>query len=140
MKKLLRTLIVMMLVLTVAVGFVPLEEASAATIKLNKTKVTVYAGKTVNLKMQGTKKKVTWKSSNKSVATVYKGKVTAKKAGTATITAKVSGKSYKCKVTVKKPYLNKKTASIYVGKTTTLKLTSATRWITIRLRPRYITI
>lgn len=126
MKKLLRTLIVLTLVLTVAVGFVPLEEASAATIKLNKTKVTVYAGKTTTLKIKGTSKKVTWKSSNKAVATVYKGKVTAKKAGTATITAKVSGKSYKCKVTVKKPYLNKKTSSLYVGKTTTLKLTGAT--------------
>lgn len=112
--------------LVVFVGYLPLDSADAATIKLNKTKVTVYAGKTVQLKITGTSKKVTWKTSNKAVATVYKGKVTAKKAGTATITAKVSGKSYKCKVTVKKPYINKKTASLYVGKTTTLKLTGAT--------------
>lgn len=79
MKKLLRTLIVMMLVLTVAVGFVPLEEASAATIKLNKTKVTVYAGKTTTLKIKGTSKKATWKSSNKAVATVYKAKLQRRK-------------------------------------------------------------
>ena len=46
--------------------------------------------------------KVTWKSSNKKVATVNKGTVKAKKAGKTTITAKVSGKTLKCSVTVKK--------------------------------------
>lgn len=55
-----------------------------------------------------------------------KGKITAKKKGTATITAKVSGKSYKCKVTVKNPYLNATKKNIEVNKTYTLKLTGAT--------------
>ncbi len=45
--------------------------------------------------------KVTWKSSNKSVAAVKNGKVTAKKKGTAKITATVRGKKLTCKVTVK---------------------------------------
>ena len=47
--------------------------------------------------------KKTWTSSNTSVATVSKsGRVTAKKAGTATITVKTyNGKKSKCKVTVK---------------------------------------
>lgn len=56
----------------------------------------------VQLKMQWVKGKVKWSSSNKRVATVNsKGKVTAKKKGTAKISAKVGGKTYKCKVTVK---------------------------------------
>lgn len=55
-----------------------------------------------------------------------KGKITAKKKGTATITAKVSGKSYKCKVTVKNPYLNATKKNLEVNKTYTLKLTGAT--------------
>ena len=77
--------------------------------------------------MNGTSKKVTWSSSNKKVAAVStKGKVTAKKKGTAIITAKVSGKKYKCKITVKNPYLNKKTVTLNKGKTLTLKLTGAT--------------
>ncbi len=75
--------------------------AEAAKIKLNKTKVYLLKGKTFKLKITGTKKKVTWKSSKKKVATVSKkGKVKAKKVGTATITAKVKGKKYKCKVIV----------------------------------------
>ena len=54
------------------------------------------------MKVKGTKKKPKWSSSKKSVATVSsKGKVVAKKAGSATITAKIGKKKYKCKVTVK---------------------------------------
>lgn len=76
---------------------------AAAKERLNQTKVTVTVGKSVTLKVKNTKKKVKWSTSNKKVATVSKkGKVTGKKAGKATITAKVGGKKYTCKVTVKK--------------------------------------
>ena len=54
------------------------------------------------------KTKATWKSSNPKVATVSsKGKVIAKKKGTATITAKVGKTTYKCKVTVLRPISKK---------------------------------
>jgi len=97
------------LALTVTSVNIP-TNASAASVKLNKDKATLYVKgaktkKTVTLKVSGTSKKVTFTSNKKSVATVNsKGKVTAKKAGKATITAKVGKKSYKCKVTVKKTY------------------------------------
>lgn len=80
------------------------ESAEAKSkIKLNKTKATIYVGKSVKLKVKGTKKKVKWSSSNKKIAKVtQKGKVTGVKNGTAKITAKVGKKKYKCKVTVKK--------------------------------------
>lgn len=78
------------------------EVVQAASVKLSKSSLTLYVGKSATLKVNGTKSNVKWSSSNKSVATVTtKGKVTAKKAGSATITAKVSGKSLKCKVTAK---------------------------------------
>lgn len=54
------------------------------------------------------KTKATWKSSNPKIASVTsKGKVTAKKKGTTTITAKVGKKTYKCKVTVLRPISKK---------------------------------
>lgn len=94
------------LTLTVPAG-VPMSQtvtAEAATVKISAKKKTLTVGKSFTLKITGTKNKVTFSSSKKSVATVNsKGKVTAKKAGTATITAKVKGKKYTCKVTVKNP-------------------------------------
>lgn len=75
---------------------------AATKVRLNNTSYTLEKGSTVRLKMIGTKAKVTWKSSDKTVATVSsKGKVTAVKKGKANIVAKVSGKRYVCKVTVK---------------------------------------
>lgn len=115
--------LVFMLVLSV----VPMQAQAKTKVKINKTKATIYVGKTTTLKITGTNKKIKWSSSNKKIATVSsKGKVTAKKKGTATITAKVSGKSYKCKVTVKNPYLNATKKKLEVKKTYTLKLTGAT--------------
>ena len=79
-------------------------------VKLNKTKSTMTVGKKQTLKATITPKKasnkaVVWKSSNTKVATVSgKGVVTAKKAGTVTITATAkdgSGKKAACKITVK---------------------------------------
>lgn len=75
---------------------------AASKLKINKTKAEVYVGKTVQLKVTGTKNKITWTSNNKKIATVTtKGKVKGIKKGTATITAKVSKKKLTCKVTVK---------------------------------------
>ena len=99
---------------------------AASKVKLNKKKATLYVGETLKLKVQGTKSKVEWSSNKKSVATVSsKGKVTAKKKGTATITAKVDGKKYNCKITVKNPYLNKKSISLTEEETFNLKLTGS---------------
>ena len=79
--------------------------------KLNKTKVTLKPkktsgyNKTFNLKVTGKApgSKVSYKSKNTKVATVTQsGKITAKAIGTTTITARYLGKTYKCKVAVKK--------------------------------------
>lgn len=80
-------------------------DVSAAKIKLNATKKTIVKGKTYTLKLNKAKKKqVKWKSSNKAVAKVNsKGKVTAKKMGTATVTAVYKKKKYTCTVKVVGP-------------------------------------
>ena len=84
---------------------IPASNVSAAKIKLNKKKLTLTIGKSYQLKISGiNKKKITWKSSNKKIATVSKfGKVKAIKKGTAKITAKINSQKYTCKVTIKKP-------------------------------------
>lgn len=79
--------------------------ATKASIKLKPKKITITAGDTRTLTptVKGKSQKVTWKSSNTKVAAVNSsGKITAKKAGKATITAKANGKTAKCTVTVKK--------------------------------------
>ena len=105
------------------------------SVKLNRTSVSLVKGKNVTLKAtvnpsNASNKKVTWTSSNKKVATVSNGKVTAKNYGTAVITAKTSnGKKATCKVTVKNPKtvnptsvkLSKTSVTLGKGKTTTLK-------------------
>ena len=71
-----------------------------------KAKVSLKKGKTYTLKPKLTPsnsdEKITYKTSNKKIATVSgKGKIKAKKKGTATITVKSGSVSVKCKVSVK---------------------------------------
>lgn len=81
-------------------------EVEAATEKISQKTAVMYPTETLQLKVNGAKTGVTWKSSKTSIATVSgKGKVTAIKNGAATITAMVGKKTYKCKVTVRKPAL-----------------------------------
>jgi S1-C subfamily serine protease len=105
--------------------------AEAAAVKLSTTNATVYTGSTLTLKINGTSSKVTWTTSSKKIATVSsKGVVTGVKAGTTTVTATVGGKKYNCKVTVRKPFLNKTTLKLQKGNTATLKLTGAKGTVT----------
>ncbi len=113
--------------------FSMINEVEAKTkIKLNKTKITLVKGKSTTLKVIGTKKKAKWSTSNKKIAIVNsKGKVTAKKKGTVTITAKIGSKKYKCKIIVKNPIkLNKTKVTLVKGKSTTLKVTGTKKKVT----------
>ena len=86
----------------------PLQSLAAsktkASITLSASKLTMEVGDTsiLTATVTGKSSKVTWKSSNKNVVSVSGGKLTAKKAGKATISAKANGKTKKCVVTVKK--------------------------------------
>lgn len=89
--------------LVMLLACVPEGTASAAAVKLNVKRATIYEGETVQLKLKGASK-VSWTSSAKKVATVSKkGLVRAVKAGSCKITAKnkKTGKTYICKITVK---------------------------------------
>ena len=108
-------------------------KVTVGLVKLDKSNATIEKGTTLTLKptvypSSLEDKSVTWKSSDKTVATVSSsGKVKGIKAGTATITCTsvATGLSATCKVTVINGTvtLNKTEAFIEKGKTTTLKAT-----------------
>ena len=87
------------------------KENNNGKVSISNKKVTMYPNMTKNIKINNVSSKVKWKSSNKKIAKVLgtsgvNGNVatimSGKKVGTCTIKATVKGKTYKCKVTVKK--------------------------------------
>ncbi len=111
-----------------AVSATPKAATVAVTgVTLNKSTLALTTGGSDTLTAtvaptNATNKTVTWASSDTSVATVSNGKVTAVKAGTATITATCDGKSASCTVTITDPVvavtgvtLNKSTLSLAEG-------------------------
>lgn len=69
--------------------------------KLNSRKVNLKVGEAKMLKVQGGNGTIKWRTNSPAVASVSKGKVTAKKAGEAKITAVCNGKTMVCTVKVK---------------------------------------
>ena len=103
MKKRISVSLVYLLFFLIVLGTVS-TSVYAASLKLNKKKISISVGSKYRLKatVKGSRKKVKWSSSNKSVATVTsKGLIKGKKAGKATITVKCGKLKKKCKVTVK---------------------------------------
>jgi len=113
---------------------------SVTGVSLDKSSASVFVGKTLTLNAtvkpkNATNKKMTWSSSNTSVATVdNSGKVTGKAKGTATITVKTTdgSKTAKCTITVN-PYNEniKKTGQFTVGdKNYKQSVTFDANWLT----------
>lgn len=103
---------------------------AATKVRLNKTKATLIKGQTLNLKVSGTNARAKWSSSKPNIASVNsKGKVTAKKKGNTTITAKIGKKKYTCKITVETPSISKKSINLTSGESAALKLKGTTQKI-----------
>lgn len=123
-----------------AVCEVTVSGIGVASIKLNATSYTSAPGKTVTLKAtispsNAKNKTLKWTSSNTSVATVdSNGKVTLKKDGTATITAKSTdgtNKSATCKITVE----TVKVTGVKLSATSVSCLTGATYQLNATVSP-----
>jgi len=107
-------------------------KASAATVSISNKTLTMDVGTTKQLKITGTKNKITWNSSKKAIVVVSTtGKITAKSAGAATITATVGTKKYTCQITVSVPItISSKTLTLSVNKTRLLKVNGTSKTVT----------
>lgn len=128
-KKLLSVFCMLVMVCTqIQAGTITADAASVKKITLNKKICVIKKGSKITLKatVLPKKTKVTWKSSNKKVATVtQKGVVAAKKNGKTTITAKAGTKKASCQVIVGTPVskltVNQSSLTIVEGGTAQLK-------------------
>lgn len=95
--------------------------SKVTVIDINEKELTLASGSSKSLNIANAKGKVSWSSNNTSIATVSSsGKVTAKNAGTATITGTVDGTKITSKVTVLK--MNKESLTLSLNQTGTLKV------------------
>lgn len=106
-------------------------KVTVETPSISKTSLRLAKDSSYTLKVNGTSRAVTWSTSSKTVAAVSSsGRVTAKKNGTATITAKIGSKKYTCKITVESPSLSKTSLTMMKGKTYILKLNDTKQTVT----------
>ncbi len=102
MKRVFRSLALILLTLSITFGLVPGNCFTAATVKLNYQTKTISVGNKFKLKVLNSAKKAKFTSDKPEIASVSKkGVVKGLKKGTAYITAKVGKKKYTCKVTVR---------------------------------------
>ena len=114
------------------------EAAGKVALSSRKTSVAVGASKTISLRNASGKVKWIISKKSKRVASIKVNgasvKITGKKAGTATITAKVGKKSYKCKLTVKNaPKISKSSICLTKGSSYGLTVSgtsSSPKWST----------
>lgn len=131
-KGLVKVLLCVCLIISMAAGLSPLYEGSVAEAaskpKLSKTSVSIVNSKKYTLKLKNVKsgKKVKWSTSNKSVAAIKpngsKVAITGKKVGSATVTAKYNGKKYTCKVKIT-PLLSASKKTLSIGKSGSVNIT-----------------
>ena len=106
-----KVILVSLMMLVVIASTTSVFAKGKSKYKLSDTKITMQVKTSYTLSLDVKQRfgsyplknvKIKWSSSNKKVASVKNGVVFAKRTGKATIKAKYKGKTYKCKVTVKK--------------------------------------
>lgn len=127
-KSILKIILIFIIILS---GMLVISNKSYAAVKISSKSIIRAKGTTYILKVNGTKKKAIWYSSNRNVATVDKnGRVTVIKKGTAVITAKIGSKKYKCTVKAVNPKISKRSKTIIKGKTYDLKVSGTSSKVT----------
>lgn len=111
---------------------ITVKKSAVKPVTLSKKSAKVLVGSSLQLKLNNAaSSKVAWKTSNKSIATVSKGKVVPKKSGKVTITAVYNKKSYKCTVVIPQPaIISSDGFTMTIGKSLALKVTNTKGKIT----------
>ena len=126
-KRFLLTLMIFFTVLCCAFGFVACGGGDDDSISLNHENITMEVGESIWLEVtSNSDKAIEWQTSNFAYASVGNGMVTAKKAGTVTITA-IQGKSKAtCRIVIKESSisLNYTRVNLKVGEYIALKVNS----------------
>lgn len=135
MKKMKKLLLLVLIALSLtAPSTVPIigsVESVQAAAQISKKNAVLLTGQTMQLKVKDADSKIKWSSSNKTVATVKNnGLVTAKKKGTAVITAETDKTVLQCKVTVQTPRISQSSRTLNKGKTVRLTVSGTNQKIT----------
>lgn len=118
-------------VLPMGLPIISSTHVEAATVKLNKAKISIYVDNSSTLTLTGTKQKITWTTSDSKIATVStKGVVKGIKSGTVTVTAKIRSSKYNCKVTVRNPEISKTSLDLEIADTDYLAIKGSTGAVT----------
>lgn len=97
-----KKILCILLLFCLVIPFTPSIPVDAA-VRLNEITLNMKVNDQFQLKVLGKHSRPSWSSTNSNIAMVNsKGKVVARKKGTATIKCKIKNKTYKCKVIVKK--------------------------------------
>ena len=114
----------------------------AASVRMNRSQLNLNKGRKATLNLEGATGTVSWKSTNKKVATVSaSGKVITKNPGVARIIATCNGQQYVCVVTVKAPLksisLDNESLTMEEGNTETLNVIYNPANTTVKKRVRW---
>lgn len=122
--------LVLLVVLSIGMGGSEKEHIYAASLTLNQVEASMLKGQNLQLDVAG-KKKVTWKSSNTSIASVSKtGLVKAKAKGTVTITATSGKEKFYFKLTIEDANISTTELTMVVTQKKTIKVTGTKMPIT----------
>lgn len=127
-KKNIRKISILLCLIMVVSVLVPTNQVSKAATTLDQTSIKLAKGAKEQVKVVGTNAKVTWKSANKSIATVDdKGYIKGINKGSTKVYATVAGKKYTCNVKVESVSISSKSKTVSVGSNFTLKLNGNTQ-------------
>ena len=145
-RKFVLAIIAVILLSIAAPSVIPAKDNIAAVeakkkARLNRKKVTLVKGSTIKLKVRRKTKKVRWHTTNKKVARVKRGRVTAVSPGKCVVWARHGRRRLKCRIIVRDTHFTVSNSSLTLRKNQTRNITvtsEAKSAITVKTNNKYI--